>query len=98
MGAVLLLVMLVCIVANLVLTVRIYKGGSRMGAADGKVIDVPRGEPKVKSVDDIDYEKLVAAAMSAVEVNAEESGEEETQLDDVDISEVTKAVMAAMQK
>lgn len=90
MGAALLIIMLLLLVANLVLTLRIMKGVVAMGAK----VEVPRGVPRgmMSEVERIDYGKLAEEVAKAVNVDAEESGEEETELSQEQIAEITAAV------
>lgn len=90
-----LICVLVMVAANLWFTWRIWKGRYRM-APESKEIKVPRGEPKAAAVESIDYNELVRAAMQAVEVNAEESGEEETEINPEDVEKATRAVLASL--
>lgn len=91
MGAVLLLVMVAVMTLNLVFTVLVWKE-RRLGARE---VVVPRGvsteiKPEVSS--GIDISQLVASTVEAMNRNAEESGEEETQVSEEDIQKAMKAL------
>ena len=94
MGAALLVIMLLLLVANLVFTMRIMKGVRGMGAD----ISVPSGrlEGIKGEVERIDYEKLAQEGAKAVEVNADESGEDETEISQEQIADITAAVFKNM--
>lgn len=91
MGAVLLLVMVAVMTLNLVFTVLIWKE-RKLGANE---MVVPRGIPR-EAVPDVasgvDMSQLVASTVEAMNRNAEESGEEETQISEDDIQKAMKAL------
>lgn len=102
MGAVLLLALIVLVAVNLVFTVRIWKAGVRMGASR-RAFTIPRGvdmDRKVKDSQraetDIDMAALVASVQGAIDVQAEEAGEEVPELCEEDIKKATEAVLASL--
>lgn len=101
MGAVLLLALIVLVAVNLVFTVRIWKAGVRMGASR-RAFTIPRGVDMEKAKDsqkrepEIDLAALVAGVQGAIEVQAEEAGEEVPELCEEDIKKATEAVLASL--
>lgn len=92
MGAVLLLMLVVVMALDLAFTVMIWKE-RKLGARTE--MNVPRGIPRdavPAVVPGLDMEKLVASTVEALQRNAEESGEEETQVTEEDVQKAMRAL------
>lgn len=94
MAAFMLLMTLVLMVVNLAFTVRLWR---EVGGVSTKrpTVKIPRGKRKMEKEngsanEQIDVNALVASTLAAMELNAEESGEPETQLTPEQMAEIVK--------
>lgn len=91
MGAVLLLLFVAVVTANLVFTVLVWK--ERRLSASKIVVPRGAGEGAVSSMpQEVDVSKLVSGVVEAMQRDAEESGEEEVQVSEEDIQKAMKAL------
>lgn len=99
MGAVFLLLLVVLMVVNLLFTFWLWKG-KKMEVEKNREMVIPRGVPAVQDsgqkAPEIDYAAIAAAVNGAMERNAEESGEDETQVSPDEIAQITKSVLAGL--
>ena len=91
MGAMLVLMILIISVANLVFVVKLWKETKKVRF----VKPVSKPVETVSNVG-VNMSDLIKQVTSSMEVEAEESGEEEVQLSEEDIQKATAAVLASL--
>lgn len=97
MAAFMLLLMLVLVTVNLAFTVKMWRCNARDYVREKPRIKIPRGKRMDKTKNEanaqLDVNALVAETLAAMEIDAEESGESETQLTPEQIAEIAQRAM-----